>query len=170
MFSALTKTKESDRWGPTSSESLLAIIGHQGWIARHVVTTGSEPCIHDLTPLALLLGQNGFDCQIETSGTHGVRCSHNTWVMIPPKANMHNGYDVLSQAPQRADKIKYSAGRVRGIEALDELLETLNDDKLRVIALQLISQKEDATRLCIDTCITRNWYLSAQTHKYLSAA
>ena len=40
----------------------------------------------------------------------------------------------------------------------------------RIIALQPISQKEDATRLCIDTCIARNWRLSMQTHKYLNIA
>ncbi len=49
-----------------------------GWTARHVVITGGEPCIHDLTPLTSLLEQNGFSCQIETSGTHEVRCSPNT--------------------------------------------------------------------------------------------
>ncbi|VTP76803.1 7-carboxy-7-deazaguanine synthase [Leclercia adecarboxylata] len=40
-----------------------------------------------------------------------------------------------------------------------KLLVTLTDDKQRVIALQPISQKEDATRLCIETCIARNWRL-----------
>nr|VXZ81126.1 7-carboxy-7-deazaguanine synthase [Klebsiella pneumoniae] len=43
-----------------------------------MVITGGEPCIHDLTPLTSLLEQNGFSCQIETSGTHEVRCSPNT--------------------------------------------------------------------------------------------
>ena len=56
------------------------------------------------------------------------------------------------------------------LEALDELLATLSDDKPRIIALQPISQKEAATRLCIDTCIARNWRLSMQTHKYLNIA
>ena len=54
--------------------------------------------------------------------------------------------------------------------ALDELLATLTDEKQRVIALQPISQKDDATRLCIETCIARNWRLSMQTHKYLNIA
>lgn len=71
----------------------------------------------------------------------------------------------------RSELTKSNAvGRVRDIEALDELLATLTDDKPRVIALQPISQKEDATRLCIDTCIARNWRLSMQTHKYLNIA
>ena len=117
-----------------------------------------------------LLEKNGYSCQIETSGTHEVRCSHTTWVTVSPKVNMRGGYDVLSQALERADEIKHPVGRVRDIEALDELLETLVDDKPRVIALQPISQKDDATRLCIETCIARNWRLSMQTHKYLNIA
>lgn len=46
---------------------------------------------------------------------------------------------------------------VRDIEALTNWLETLSDDKRGIIALQPISQKEDATRLCIETRIARNW-------------
>ena len=144
--------------------------GRQGYTARHVVITGGEPCIHDLLPLTDLLEKNGFSCQIETSGTHEVRCTPNTWVTVSPKLNMRGGYEVLSQALERANEIKHPVGRVRDIEALDELLATLTDDKPRVIALQPISQKDDATRLCIETCIARNWRLSMQTHKYLNIA
>ncbi|MBS2139359.1 7-carboxy-7-deazaguanine synthase QueE [Escherichia coli] len=170
LFSILAKTKESDKWGAASSEDLLAVIGRQGYTARHVVITGGEPCIHDLLPLTDLLEKNGFSCQMETSGTHEVRCTPNTVVTVSPKLNMRGGYDVLSQALERANEIKHPVGRVRDIEALDELLATLTDDKPRVIALQPISQKDDATRLCIETCIARNWRLSMQTHKYLNIA
>ena len=51
---------------------------------------------------------------------------------------MRGGYEVLSQALERANEIKHPVGRVRDIEALDELLATLTDDKPRVIALQPI--------------------------------
>ena len=170
LFSVLAKTKENDKWGAAGAEELLIAIVRQGWTARHVVITGGEPCIHDLTPLTELLEQNGYSCQIETSGTHEVRCSRDTWVTVSPKVNMRGGYDVLSQALYRADEIKHPDGRTRDIEALDELLETIADDKPRIIALQPISQKEDATRLCIETCIARNWRLSMQTHKYLNIA
>lgn len=84
--------------GAASSEDLLAVIGRQGYTARHVVITGGEPCIHDLLPLTDLLEKNGFSCQIETSGTHEVRCTPNTRVTVSPKLNMRGGYEVLSQA------------------------------------------------------------------------
>ncbi|WP_313110096.1 7-carboxy-7-deazaguanine synthase QueE [Atlantibacter sp.] len=170
LYSVLAKTKESDKWGAANPEELLAVIQRQGWTARHVVITGGEPCIHDLIPLTHLLEKSGFSCQIETSGTHEVRAIATTWVTVSPKVNMRGGYDVLHQALERADEIKHPVGRMRDIEALDELLAMLKDHKQRVIALQPISQKEDATRLCIETCIARNWRLSMQTHKYLNIA
>lgn len=74
--------------GAASSEDLLAVINRQGYTARHVVITGGEPCIHDLMPLTDLLEKSGFSCQIETSGTHEVRCTPNTWVTVSPKVNM----------------------------------------------------------------------------------
>lgn len=166
----LVKTQENDGWGAASSEELLATIEQQGYTARHIVITGGEPCIHDLMPLTMLLEKNGFGCQIETSGTHEVRCSPHTWVTVSPKVNMRGGMKVLDQALKRADEIKHPVARQRDIDALDELLATLDDEKQRIVALQPISQKEDATRLCIETCIARNWRLSMQTHKYLNIA
>jgi len=166
----LVKTEESDAWGNASAEQLLAVMRQQGYTARHVVITGGEPCIYDLVPLTELFEQYGYRCQIETSGTHDIRCSANTWVTVSPKVNMRGGMKVLDQALRRADEVKHPVARERDIEALDALLATLQDDKARIIALQPISQKEEATRLCIETCIARNWRLSMQTHKYLNIA
>ncbi|NIF23260.1 7-carboxy-7-deazaguanine synthase QueE [Candidatus Pantoea multigeneris] len=164
------KTQESDAWGNADEAMLRKVIADKGWTARHVVITGGEPCIYDLRPLTEALEAAGFGCQIETSGTHEVRCSEKTWVTVSPKVNMRGGYDVLHQALVRADEVKHPVARQRDVDALDGLLATLSDVKPRIIALQPISQKADATELCIDTCIARNWRLSLQTHKYLNIA
>ncbi|PKH20005.1 7-carboxy-7-deazaguanine synthase QueE [Enterobacterales bacterium CwR94] len=166
----LIKTVESDAWGSADAATLVATVRQQGWTALHVVITGGEPALYDLRPLTAELEAQGFTCQIETSGTHDIHCSEKTWVTVSPKVNMRGGYDVIAQALQRADEIKHPVARLRDIEALDALLATLSDDKSRVIALQPISQKADATALCIETCIARNWRLSMQTHKYLNIA
>lgn len=166
----LVKTVETDAWGNADAALLIETIQRQGWTARHVVITGGEPSIYDLRPLTTALEAQGFQCQIETSGTHEVHCSEKTWVTVSPKVNMRGGYDVLAQALQRADEIKHPVARERDIEALDELLATLSDSKARIIALQPISRKDAATKLCIETCIARNWRLSMQTHKYLNIA
>lgn len=170
MNEILIKTAESDAWGSATPDQLLAILHERGYTARHVVITGGEPCIHDLRPLTELLNQHGFSCQIETSGTHEIRCSDATWVTVSPKVNMKGGMKVLESALIRADEVKHPVARERDIEDLDTLLAVLHDDKQRIIALQPISQKESATKLCIETCIARNWRLSMQTHKYLNIA
>jgi len=170
MQRILVKTQESDAWGNASAEKLHQVIQNQGWTAKHIVITGGEPCIYNLEPLTELLEQKGYSCQIETSGTHEVRCSAKTWVTVSPKVNMRGGYDILPQALQRADEIKHPVARQRDIDALEQLLATLSDNKARIIALQPISQKEEATKLCIATCIAKNWRLSMQTHKYLNIA
>ncbi|OON39614.1 7-carboxy-7-deazaguanine synthase QueE [Izhakiella australiensis] len=166
----VTKDAESDAWGNADETMLLKAIADKGWTARHVVITGGEPCIHDLHALTQALAQHGFGCQIETSGTHEVKCSEQCWVTVSPKVNMRGGYDVLDQALSRADEIKHPVARQRDVDALDALLARLQDDKKRIIALQPISQKAEATALCIETCIARNWRLSMQTHKYLNIA
>lgn len=166
----LVKTQESDAWATASAEEIVARMAQEGYTARHVVITGGEPCIYDLTPLTLYLQQHGYACQIETSGTYEVRCSAQTWVTVSPKVNMRGGLSVLDQALVRADEIKHPVAREKDIEALEQLLARLHDDKARIIALQPVSQKEAATRLCIETCIARNWRLSMQTHKYLNIA
>lgn len=166
----LVKTEESDCWSGVTEQQLINILQQQQYTARHVVITGGEPCLYDLTPLTDLLEQHGFNCQIETSGTQQVSCSENTWVTVSPKVDMRGGLAVVAQALVRADEIKHPVARERDIEQLDELLITLTDDKPRVIALQPISQNPRSTELCIQTCIARNWRLSMQTHKYLNIA
>ncbi len=159
-----------DAWGNADTATLLSSIAQQGWTARHVVITGGEPAIYDLRPLTASLEAAGFQCQIETSGTHEIHCSEQTWVTVSPKVNMRGGYDVLAQALSRADEIKHPVARQRDVEALDDLLAGIQDSKARIIALQPISRKDEATKLCIETCIARNWRLSMQTHKYLNIA
>ncbi|UDG81306.1 7-carboxy-7-deazaguanine synthase [Candidatus Profftia lariciata] len=164
----LLKTTETDTWGNATSEELLTIIHEHKYTARHVVITGGEPCMHDLRPLTALLNKQDLSCQIETSGTHEILCSDATWVTLSPKINMKSKMKVLQSSLIRSDEIKHPVARKSDIKKLDDLLVILNDNKKRIIALQPISQKDSASKLCIKTCITRNWRLSIQTHKYLN--
>jgi len=164
------KSAESEAWADASVEQLLAVIAEQSWTAKHIVITGGEPALYDLTPLTEQFEQQGFQCQIETSGTHPIQCSAATWVTVSPKVNMRGGYDVLNSALLRANEVKHPVGRQRDIDALDLLLSQVPPSTERIIALQPISCKKAATELCIATCIARNWRFSMQTHKYLNIA
>ncbi|PHM27969.1 7-carboxy-7-deazaguanine synthase QueE [Xenorhabdus budapestensis] len=170
MENILVKSQDSDIWGVATPRQIINLFIRQGYTARHVVITGGEPCLYDLRSLTETLEREGYQCQIETSGTHAIYCSDKTWVTVSPKVKMRGGYKVLPDAMKRANEIKHPVGRERDIEALDELLAMLNEGNAPIIALQPISQKEEATRLCIETCIARNWRFSMQTHKYLNIA
>ena len=162
------KTLDSDTWAMADSDALIQLMKAKGFTAKHIVITGGEPCIHDLTPLTASLEQSGYQCQIETSGTYPIHCSEKTWVTVSPKVGMKGGLEVLAQAVNRANEVKHPVAREKDIEALDAILALRTSDNLPIVALQPISQKVAATKLCIETCIQRNWRLSIQTHKYLN--
>ncbi|MCC8368137.1 7-carboxy-7-deazaguanine synthase QueE [Xenorhabdus sp. PB61.4] len=170
MENILVKSQDSDTWGAATPEQIINLFTRQGYTARHIVITGGEPCLYDLRPLTEALENAGYQCQIETSGTHAIHCTDKTWVTVSPKVKMRGGYKVLPEAMNRANEIKHPVGRERDIESLDDLLTMLDENNRPIIALQPISQKEEATRLCIETCIARNWRFSMQTHKYLNIA
>lgn len=162
------KTLDSDTWAMANSDALIQLMKAKGFTAKHIVITGGEPCIYDLTQLTESLEQSGYQCQIETSGTYPIQCSENTWVTVSPKVGMKGGLEVLAQAVNRANEVKHPVARGKDIEALDAILALRTPDNPPIVALQPISQKVAATKLCIETCIQRNWRLSIQTHKYLN--
>lgn len=166
----IAKTGDSPAWCKVTEQDLIDIYKKQRFTAKHIVITGGEPCIYDLTRLTEAFEKIGCQCQIETSGTFPVRCSDKTWVTVSPKINMGGKLPVLKEALQRANEIKHPVGRERDIEQLDELLAKSKVSADTVIALQPVSQGNRATELCIDICIKRNWRLSVQTHKYLDIA
>lgn len=162
----LAKTTDDATWFAASAQDILTLFNQQGYSARHVVITGGEPAMFDLTALTELLHQQGYSVQIETSGTFELRVSEQTWVTVSPKVDMRGGFEVLSSALQRANEIKHPVAMEKHIAELDELLKRgISQDCL--IYLQPISQQQRATELAIATCIERNWCLSLQTHKYL---
>ena len=145
---------------------MLSLFQQQKFRAKHVVITGGEPCMEDLTPLCNLLEQHGYSTQIETSGTFEVRTSDKCWVTVSPKVNMKGGYEVLASAMSRANEIKHPVATEQHVDDLKALL-TKHQIIDTPIYLQPISQKKRATELAIETCIENNWRLSVQVHKYI---
>ena len=169
VFSNITrKYGDSALWANgTTAEIVNYIKTH--YTAKQVVITGGEPCSYDLLPLTQALEDNGYFCQIETSGTFLVTATSNTWVTLSPKINMRGKLPVLTQALERANEIKHPVARESDLKALDKLIENI-DISNKIMSLQPISQGDRATALCMQTCIKRNWRLSVQLHKYLNIA
>lgn len=162
----LAKVQESDSWSSLSVKDILAIFKQAQYQAKHVVITGGEPCMVDLTPLCEELETQGYSCQVETSGTFEIRVSEKCWVTVSPKVNMKGGFDILAQAMSRANEIKHPVATEQHIDDLKALLQRFNITQ-KPVYLQPISQKARATKLAIKTCIANNWRLSVQVHKYL---
>lgn len=162
----LAKRGDSPSWTGLTPAALLALFQQQGYQARHVVITGGEPCMVDLTPLCQTLHAAGYSTQIETSGTFEIKAPPDTWVTVSPKLNMPGGYPVLPSALKRADEIKHPVAMQKHVDELVALLDLhqLND---KLVYLQPISQQKRATELAIASCIKHNWRLSVQVHKYL---
>ncbi len=162
----LTKTEETSQWASFSVEDILALIKSKSYQAKHVVITGGEPCMVDLTPLCEAFEQQGYSTQIETSGTFEVKTTSKCWVTVSPKVNMRGGYDILASAMTRANEIKHPVATEQHISDIKELLAKHKVEKTAVY-LQPISQKKRATDIAITACIANNWRLSVQVHKYI---
>lgn len=163
----MAETSESNRWFEHSTEQLLTLFADNGYVAKHIVLTGGEPCLYDLTEITASLIAKGYSVQIETSGTYEVLVHPDTWVTVSPKVNMPGGREVLASAMRRANEIKHPVAMQKHIEELDQVLSLLDDTVVPNVYLQPISQQKRATELAIKTCIARNWRLSLQTHKFI---
>jgi 7-carboxy-7-deazaguanine synthase len=163
----IAKSSESETYFVSNEASLMTLFKQQGYVAKHVVITGGEPCMYDLRPLTSILHQNGYTTQIETSGTFEVLCDERTYVTVSPKINMKGGFDVLTSALERANEIKHPIAMQKHIDELDALLTKVSSLEGKQVCLQPISQQKRATELAVRTCIARNWRLSLQTHKYI---
>lgn len=162
----LAKSQETSKWASFSVEQILALIKKRDYKAKHIVITGGEPCMVDLSPLCNAFEDLGYSTQVETSGTFEIKVSKTCWVTVSPKVNMRGGYPILNSAMKRADEIKHPIATEQHVDDLKALLVEHNIENTPIY-IQPISQKSRATELAIETCIANNWRLSVQVHKYL---
>ena len=131
---------------------------------RHVVITGGEPCIHDLTALTSELILGGKSVQIETSGTHHIRCHDGTHVTLSPKIDMPGGFKVRDDALARADEIKMPVGKMDDVIRLLALLARGAHREGTPILLQPISRSSRAMEVCVGNATLNGWRVSVQIH------
>ena len=103
----MNKNEPDERWFEASAEQLLTLIRKQNYVANHIILTGGEPCMFDLTAVSSLFIDNGFSVSIETSGTFEIVTHPDTWVTLSPKVKMKGGFAVLDSALARANEIKH---------------------------------------------------------------
>ena len=162
ILDMLKKTDDAENCASMTVDQIIRQLDN--YSARHVVITGGEPAMYDLTELTTAIIDSVRSVQIETSGTFEIRCAEDTWITVSPKFNMPGGLPVLNSSLMLADEIKMPVGKERDIELINELIVPYSACD---IWLQPISQSAKATALCVKHAILNNWKVSIQTHKFL---
>lgn len=161
----LAKLNDSEKYANFTVDNLLQEIKKYK-NCRHVVFTGGEPGIFNLSEIMNILENQGYVTQIETSATEELNISNNTWVTVSPKINMPGHKTLKPTAVYRANEIKMPIGRIEDVEKLKNFLFEYNiNDK--PIWLQPISCNKKATQICVDVALQNNWRVSIQIHKFL---
>ena len=163
----LAKSEPDECWFEATALDLISLMETEGYKARHIIITGGEPCMYDLTSLTSALLDQGFSVQIETSGTFAVIADPRTWVTVSPKVGMQGGYAVLDQPLNVASEIKHPIAMQKHVDDLKALLARPACNSNALVYLQPISQQTRATELAVAQCIDNNWRLSLQTHKFI---
>ena len=158
----INKKKESMKFANYTASELLNVC--KKYLAKHIVITGGEPCVYNLTEFSSLAIASGYSVQVETSGTFDINVHAKTWVTVSPKINMAGGYKVLDSSIARADEIKYPILKIQDIN----ILQTLNIQN-KIVWLQPVMIDENINlQLCLDACYKFGYKLSIQTHKYIN--
>lgn len=158
-------------WASASDDDIVQAVRFacKGTTVRWVLLTGGEPATYDLAPLVRSLHRGGYNVAVETSGTElGHVGADLDWITVSPKIGMAGGKEVLPEAVNVANEVKYVVGKQDDITKLEDLVRCCNLRSDVTICLQPMSQSERATQLCLKVTKERGWRLSLQIHKYLN--
>lgn len=128
----------------------------------HIVITGGEPSMHDLTDLTHKLRTAGLQVWLETAGVNPLRGEFD-WVCLSPKKFKAPLAECLSMA----NEFKVVVYHPSDLQWAQGFMDNLSKDCL------LYVQPEWDKRHCISPLLVRyiqenpKWKLSLQTHKYL---
>lgn len=131
--------------------------------ATHVVITGGEPTMYDLSPICDTFHEHGIQVWIETAGVYPIRGNFD-WICVSPKKFKKP----ISSALAMANELKIIIFNQSDFEWA-ESFKTLVPDSC-VLFVQPEWEKSTRVNPSIRNFIQENpeWRLSLQTHKYLN--
>lgn len=138
-----------------------------GWVeksgAQHVVITGGEPLMYDLTLLTAALKEKGWDLWLETSGAYPVT-GYWDWICVSPKKFKQPLASVLKVA----DELKVIVFNGSDFSwALQH--KELTNDQCDLFLQPEWSKEKTVLPLIIDFVKSHpGWRISVQTHKYMN--
>lgn len=146
-----------------------------------VVLTGGEPLIQDVGALAKALKDRHHHIHLETNGSQDYKVeqfkfAYGAWITVSPKYQQMPSLETLAYASE----IKWVVQDVEDIVRAGNWYEllwkkftegTFREKYIRMpwFYLQPASLDKEATKLCVDACITfpRRYRLSAQVHRLI---
>lgn len=160
----LMKYEDEDTYANMTVSELMEVLDQ--FKARHIVITGGEPCMYDLTDLTTQIIAKGKTVQIETSGTFPIKCHPDAFVTVSPKLDMAGGLEVLHESYTRANEIKFPIGKEVDFQKLAERVIP-HVPRETPVWMQPLSQNKTATSLCVSKATEHNMKVSIQTHKFI---
>ncbi|MBB6460686.1 7-carboxy-7-deazaguanine synthase QueE [Flammeovirga kamogawensis] len=129
---------------------------------RLAIITGGEPLMHELGPLTKRLKEEGFQINIETSGTHKFTGEIDYVCLSPKKFKAP-----VEEAYKKADEFKVVVFHKSDLQWAIDLSEKLNPNCKLYIQPEW-SKRNTVTPLLVEF-VKENpeWHLSLQTHKYI---
>ena len=142
-------------------ESLLAEVKKTG--TKLVVITGGEPLLHPLNNLTALLQKNGFETNIETSGSSPLSGSWD-WICLSPKKFK----PALPEVMAEANELKVVVFNNSDFDWAEKHAALVPAD-CKLFLQPEWSKKEIMLPKIIDYILKNpRWELSAQLHKYIN--
>jgi len=130
---------------------------------RLAVITGGEPLMHNLTELTNCLKKEGFETNIETSGSWPLTGTWD-WICLSPKKFKAP----LPQVIEAADELKVIIYNKADFEWAETFAQQVKPNCK--LYLQVEWEKRETITPLIVNYIKENpkWALSVQTHKYIN--
>lgn len=130
--------------------------------ARHVVITGGEPLMYDLSELTLALKQAGFYIMLETSGAYPLSGTFD-WICVSPKKFKAPLNSVL----EVADELKVIVYNQNDLVWGPAFSAKLKENCFKLLQPEW-SRETKMTPLIVEF-VKNNpaWQISLQTHKYM---
>jgi organic radical activating enzyme len=130
--------------------------------ARLAVITGGEPCMHSLEELTNDLHREGFETNLETSGSHPITGSWD-WVCLSPKKFKAP----LPENLQKANELKVIIFNHSDF-AWAEKFEKMVSDNCKLYLQPEWSRSDKMMPLIVEYIMNHpQWQLSLQVHKFI---
>jgi len=130
---------------------------------RHIVITGGEPFIYDLTELSNILKKRKFFLQVETNGTLNITGLWD-WIVFSPKPNS-NPLQIFFDI---ANELKIIITSDEDFKWAKYCEKKINPKAFLFVQPEWSKFNENIEKIIFFLKENPNWFLSLQLHKFIN--